>query len=264
MEHLKIVTINTWKCDGDYAKRLPILASQLKALNPAIIACQECFVSDEIQADTLKYLAGELNMNYLFVAGRAKKRLVAGQWVDSQSGLGILSVYPLSDPKQFNLPPVPGDEDRKAQQAVVSLPQGIEILVTNTHLTHLKPVPDTRLKQAGALAAIVSADKTHRYRIVCGDFNATQDSTEIKAFLQWSDSIDCYTAGQGAEPRYSLADAFANNKLICVDHIFALPYSDREGYPTFVNSSVVLNTLNEASGLYPSDHFGISTTMLIP
>jgi endonuclease/exonuclease/phosphatase family metal-dependent hydrolase len=60
--NIKIITINTWKCDGEYRERMRSLAEGLRLLKPDIIACQECFVSEE--ADTLKFLAAELHMNY--------------------------------------------------------------------------------------------------------------------------------------------------------------------------------------------------------
>src|ERR1700722_13209965 len=113
-----------------------ILAGQLKKLKPDIIACQECFYSDEGKADTLLFLAAELDMNYSFLPGRFKKRLFEARWVESFSGLGILSVFPITAITQLELPGAPEDNDRKAQQAVINLPGGEQILFTNTHLTH--------------------------------------------------------------------------------------------------------------------------------
>ncbi|MFI5136319.1 MAG: endonuclease/exonuclease/phosphatase family protein [Sphingobacteriales bacterium] len=262
-DHLKIVTINTWKCDGNYTLRMRLLAGQLKDLKPDIIACQECFYSDEGNADTLKFLAGQLKMKHCFLPGRLKKRLLEGKWVESFSGLGILSAYPIAFVNQFDLPAVPEDNDRKVQQAVICLPAGENILVTNTHLTHLQYPIGLRKIQAEALAGLVSADKDFRYHVICGDFNATSSSPEIETFINLTGAIDTYKAGKGAEPRYSLAGAYADNKLIGVDHIFALQAPGNGTYPEFINSGVVLNIPDEATGLYPSDHFGISTTMAI-
>ncbi len=263
MEPVKIVTINTWKCDGDYRTRMQILAAQLRALKPAIIACQECFYSDETRrTDTLKFLAEKLSMNYAFVPARFKKRHFEGHWINSFSGLGILSLFPLSPVNRVNLPSVPGDDDRKVQQAETTLPGGIKILITNTHLTHVNNVP-ARKAQAEALADIATANRAFSYSLICGDFNAVPGSAEISAFMNRSGAIDCYTAGDGAEPRYSLAEAFAENKRICVDHIFALPMAGGNAYPRFINSEIVLNVTDKVTGLYPSDHFGISTQLVI-
>src|SRR4051812_23180525 len=107
-----------------------ILAKQLNDLKPHVIACQECFYSEEANADTLKFLAQELNMSYCFLPGRSKKRLFEGHLVNSISGLGILSVYPLAETGSFDLPIVPEDNDRKAFQADVMLPSGETLTIT--------------------------------------------------------------------------------------------------------------------------------------
>jgi endonuclease/exonuclease/phosphatase family metal-dependent hydrolase len=111
--HVKITTINTWKCDGDYRARMDLLAEQLHILKPDIIACQECFYSEKNNIDTLKFLADKLCMNAAFTGGRSKKRYFKGEWVDSQSGLGLLSVFPVTVINEFRLPSVPEDNDRK-------------------------------------------------------------------------------------------------------------------------------------------------------
>lgn len=261
MAKVKIITINTWKCDGDYYRRISLLAEQLKALKPDIIACQECFISEEApHADTLKFLAGQLNMNYLFASGRSKRRYFEGKWVDSLSGLGILSVYPLTNVNTINLPAIAEDNDRKAQQVEVLLPDREKLLITNVHLTHLKNT-ELRKKQAEFVADKTKSLQNYPYSIVCGDFNAEPDSAEIKAFVSDSHAIDCYTAGDGYEPRYSLMENLQQKRHVCVDHIFALPFTNG-AYPKFTDSAIVLNQ-PDATGVYPSDHFGISTTLLM-
>src|ERR1700733_2667640 len=101
MEQIRIVTINTWKCDGNYDKRLTLLAEQLKALSPSVIACQECFLSEQGNADTLRFLAAELNMHSSFLPARFRKRLFKDNWVESFSGLGILSAHPLKELENY-------------------------------------------------------------------------------------------------------------------------------------------------------------------
>ena len=102
-----------------------------------------------------------------------------------------------------------------------------------------------------------------KYRIICGDLNAVPGSAEINELASKAKAIDCYRAGDGPEPRYSLAEAYNRGIMVCVDHIFALPYPATETYPDFVNSAIVLNSKEKGNGIYPSDHFGISTTLVI-
>jgi endonuclease/exonuclease/phosphatase family metal-dependent hydrolase len=233
------------------------LAEGLRLLKPDIIACQECFVSEE--ADNLKFLAAELHMNYLLANGREKKRYFEGKWVDSLSGLGILSTYPIREFDTFILPASAEDNDRKAQQAIICLPSGEELLLTNVHLTHLR---DNVLREAQAkfVAKRVTSVGGAYIKIVCGDFNAELGSDEINAFMSTGDAIDAYETGEGIEPRCTLIEACELGKNISVDHIFALPFPGG-GYPQFINSKVVLNKPG-SNGVFPSDHFGICTTLI--
>ena len=179
MNTISIITINTWKCDGNYDKRLTLLSAQLKSLRPDVVACQECFESDEAGANTLRFLAAELNMQRCFLPARFRKRLFRGNWENSFSGLGILSRYPIMLLQSYTLPEVPGDDERKLQLAEISMPGIGKLLVANTHLTHLRNV-ELRCEQASFVANITSSFSDYGYRIICGDMNATPDSPEIK------------------------------------------------------------------------------------
>jgi endonuclease/exonuclease/phosphatase family metal-dependent hydrolase len=238
---------------------MDLLAEQLHLLKPDIIACQECFYCEKNNTDTLKFLADELKMNAAFTEGRSKKRYFEGEWIDSQSGLGLLSVFPIEVINEYRLPSVPEDNDRKVQQTDISLPSGLKLLINNTHLTHLR---NKKLKQLQAEALVKAVNnKNYHYNIVCGDFNSTINSDELTFFKSHANFIDCYAAGDGTEPRYSLAEPYPQNKWICVDHIFSAPLKGNSSYPEFKNSGIVLNEPDE-KGLYPSDHFGITTTLI--
>jgi endonuclease/exonuclease/phosphatase family metal-dependent hydrolase len=241
---------------------MELLAVQLKELSPGIIACQECFKSEEARADTLGFLAEQLDMQSSFLPGRFKKRVFRQQWVNSYSGLGILSAYPLKTLEHYALPEAPGDEDRKLQIVEIDIPGGDKLLLANTHLTHLKNTT-ARTAQAGFVADAVSAKDSYKYRMVCGDFNSTQYSPEMQLLKLKAKAIDCYAAGGGIEPRCSLAEACEKNLMNCVDHQFALPVRGPGLYPQFENSGIVLNVKDKENGIYPSDHFGISTTLVI-
>ena len=261
MKTISIITINTWKCDGNYDRRLILLSAQLKALQADVIACQECFVSEEAGSDTLQFLAKELAMQAFFLPARFRKRIFRGNWVNSFSGLGILSRCPLTPLQSYTLPEVTGDDERKLQLAEITLPGSRNLLIANTHLTHLRNV-EMRCQQAAFVADLTSSFSDYNYRVICGDMNATPDSREIKMIKSKAAAIDCYAAGKGAEPRHSLAEAYDRSIMACVDHIFALPFPSSDSYPKFVNSAIVLNSKDE-NGIYPSDHFGIGTMLVI-
>jgi endonuclease/exonuclease/phosphatase family metal-dependent hydrolase len=254
---IQIVTINTWKCDGDYYKRRQLLADQLKTLTPHIIACQECFLSEDEKVDTLRFLAEELDMYYHFTPARFKTRLLGNDEVSSYSGLGILSAFPTKVFAEFDLPFSNADGKRKVQQMIIKVTDQKKLLLTNVHLTHLQNALELRKSQL-TLIAQQTTDQNFEYNIICGDFNTTPDSEEILYFKNQTKAIDCYENGGGKSPRISLIE---NNTERNVDYIFALPAGRLRECPTVTKSATVLNTANE-SGIYPSDHFGISTTLI--
>lgn len=254
---IQIVTINTWKCDGDYYNRRQVLANQLKMLTPHIIACQECFLSEDEKIDTLRFLAEELDMYYHFTPARFKNRLLANDEINSHSGLGVLSAFPIKVFAEFDLPFSEADGERKVQQLIIEITEQKKLLLTNVHLTHLQNAVDLRKNQL-TLIAQKTTDKNFDYNIICGDFNTTPDSEEIMQFTKQTKAIDCYETGGGKAPRTSLIE---NNTERNVDYIFALPAGRLREYPAVIKSTTVLNTPDQ-SGIYPSDHFGISTTLI--
>jgi len=262
MQNLSIVTINTWKCDGDYFNRLFLLAEELKTISPDIIACQECFQLQDGVANTLGYLAEHLGMHQLFLPGRNKPRYFEGKSQDSLSGLGILSRFPLTELPSVLLPLTSEDDERKLQQAKVTLPNGENVLFTNLHLTHISDAEHTRLLQIEKLASIINQNQTHHH-IICGDFNSTSSSLEIEKLKALSNICDLYAEGDGDKPCISLTPEYHHFEPVCVDFIFGQMLQN-SSKPKVIASSVVLNQYNQALKTYPSDHFGIYVNIEIP
>ena len=263
MQKLSIVTINTWKCDGDYFNRLLLMVEELKAIAPDVIACQECFQTKDENADTLNYLAEQLGMYQTFLSGREKSRYFDGGWRDSISGLGILSKLPITDLPPIALPPALNDDDRKIQQALISLPNGENVLFTNLHLTHISDAENTRLLQIEKLSSLINQNLTNPYHFICGDFNATSSSIEIKTLFASSNISNLYEEGDGVKPCISLAPAYYDFEPVCVDFMFAQVFPNATKHKV-LKSSLVLNQYSEAFKTYPSDHFGIFVEIEFP
>lgn len=258
---LTLLTINTWKCDGDYYIRRAVLLSALAAAGAQVILCQECFRSADGRTDTLAYLAAGLDMSAYFLAGRRKERLLGDEKVDSFSGLGILTSLPVLDEVAIGLPAVAADGDRKAQLLTLEPSPGYKMLIANIHLTHLQ---DDRLRQE-QLSSLLDAirDNKANARLIGGDWNAEPGSAVLHDAMRSAQAMDCYRLGGGSSPRVSLLESMRNGHPVCVDHFFALPGSGAAPYPSILRADIVLNKPDPATGLYPSDHFGIRITMLI-
>jgi endonuclease/exonuclease/phosphatase family metal-dependent hydrolase len=263
MQNLSIVTINTWKCDGDYFNRLLLMAEELKAISPDIVACQECFQLQDGVANTLGYLAEHLGMHHLFLPGRNKPRYFEGKSQDSLSGLGILSRFPLTELPSVMLPLTSEDDERKLQQAMVTLPNGENVLFTNLHLTHISDAGNTRLLQIEKLSSLINQNLTNPNHFICGDFNATSLSIEIKTLFASSNISNLYEEGDGVKPCISLAPAYYDFEPVCVDFIFAQVFPNATKHKV-LKSSIVLNQYSEAFKTYPSDHFGIFVEIEFP
>lgn len=82
MSALRVVTLNTAKCDQPYWRRLALMWHQLAALSSDVIALQECFACQD-RADTTQMLARLLGMSLAWAPARRKVRPLA-QWCDRQ------------------------------------------------------------------------------------------------------------------------------------------------------------------------------------
>lgn len=257
---LTLLTINTWKCDGDYYNRREALKRGLKEAGANIILCQECFRSACGEVDTLAWLAQELALGAHFVPMRRKQRLLAGEWTDSYSGLGVLTALPILERAVIDLPCDPADGERKAQLLTLELSTEISLLIANIHLTHLDN-EDLRRRQ---LRPVIEALRKSALplRMIGGDWNATADSTVLQEIMVTTPATDCYIPGGGPEPRCSLLTPYLEGRAVCVDHILALPFPGRLVYPQFERAGVVLDRPDAVNGLYPSDHFGIRVTLV--
>lgn len=239
--NITLLTINTWKCDGDYYSRMELLASGLKTSGARIILCQECFRTADGKVDTLSYLSRELNMPGYFVPCRRKSRLFGGIATDSFSGLGILTDLHVIGQMIVDLPSSPADGGRSAQLLTLDLGAGLSLIMANVHLTHLQNSEALRLSQLEKVLAVMAGSEAS-YRLIGGDFNARPGSVLIEFLKTRINAVECIQH--------------------FVDYIFVLP-SPKAEYPSIIHAKIVLDN-PDANGQYPSDHFGVQTTMSLP
>jgi endonuclease/exonuclease/phosphatase family metal-dependent hydrolase len=253
--HVTITTINTWKCEGDYFPRMEAMARQLSALNAGVILAQECFRTADGAVDTLSFLSRALQMKAARAESRFKQRRFQNLLMDSSSGLGILTTCPIRSETILALPSDEKDGGRVAQCVVLEPLPGTLFFIANVHLSH---VPGAGALRADQLEVVLRAADASgaRYRLIGGDFNADAASDDLRAIRRRA--VDAYTRGGGREPRISLVTA---NR--CVDYLFLYPFPDTTLYPTCTHARMVLDQRDPENGLYPSDHFGCSTTLII-
>jgi endonuclease/exonuclease/phosphatase family metal-dependent hydrolase len=241
---IDLLTINTWKCDGDYYERRQVLAAGLRRMDftDHVIFCQECFQTIDGEVDTLRYLSDVLNIPGYFAPARRKPRSLAGTLTDSYSGLGILTNLAVSSRATIELPSGAADGGRVAQLLTLKLTSGRSMLVVNVHLTHLRNSQELRVRQLISVLQEMSISPAH-YRIIGGDLNAEENSTEIQLLKEQGPVISS-----------------ASHR---VDHLLIVRPAAKP-YPQLTNAETVLDQPDAENGLYPSDHFGVHAQLFVP
>jgi endonuclease/exonuclease/phosphatase family metal-dependent hydrolase len=263
---LRLVTLNSWKGDGKYSKRLKLISKGLQELQPDIVCLQESLQTEDSSMDTAAYLGRELNLKVTFGPGRLKTRSIEGAHHCCYSGLAILSRIKPIESTLTKLPACAADLDRSYLSALFYW-QGQFLTITNVHLTHLANEEVLRKKQLQS--ALVGTNtfygkikplkehkgNTHPVSFCCGDYNWEVSDGDILNLQRETGLFltDCYVKGGGQLPGYTFA---VDNGTPCrIDYIFNLS-GGKSPALTCHNAKVILAGKDE-DGLRPSDHLGV-------
>ncbi|SDG69054.1 endonuclease/exonuclease/phosphatase family protein [Roseospirillum parvum] len=250
---LSVVTLNTWKGEGPYRRRLDLMADGLAALAPDVVLLQEAFAAPSLGLSTAEALAERLGLFAIAPAARAKTRQVEGRSVSSTSGLALLSRRPLDRYEVLELPKDAADGDRQALVARLATPHG-DLVVVNTHLSHLEQADGLRLAQLQAILSHLDTQPGRPSVLLGGDMNCPPDG----ACLHWlidhpgHPAIDLMAGA--ADPEFAThRDLPPESGRI--DHLLLLPGADGP-HLEVTECRPVLNTPG-ADGTWPSDHIGL-------
>ncbi|HEX3760474.1 MAG TPA: endonuclease/exonuclease/phosphatase family protein [Kofleriaceae bacterium] len=180
MANLRIVTLNLWGTEPPLDARLALAARQLTALAPDVVCLQEVRPLDgRAGRTTADVLAEALGMTAHYEVAVAWSG-VAGL-PDGQEGLAVIARR-IVDRRVEPLPEARPSEARILLSAAVDTVAG-PIWVHTTHLHYRLDDGVARERQVLAVDdAIrrVGRDRDSPPQILCGDFNATADSDEIR------------------------------------------------------------------------------------
>lgn len=180
MRHLRVVTLNFWGLEPPLATRLDLAERQLRALAPDVIAMQEVRPMDGAARGptTAGHLATALGLHHVYepaVPGPGEE--------DAEEGLAILSRHPIAEYRVTPLPVPRPEEARILLSAGIDTPRARVWL----HCTHLHYRLDDGVARE---RQVVTIDEVMRdlgagtpdapVHVLCGDFNATPDSDEIR------------------------------------------------------------------------------------
>lgn len=179
MTNLRVVTWNLWGTEPPLEARLALAVRQLRALAPDVVCLQEVRPLDgRAGRTTAEVIADGLGM--------AAHYAVAAVWGDApgapagQHGLAVIA-RSIRDPRVLALPASrPGDERILLSAAVDTA--GGPIWIHTTHLNYRLDDGVAREHQVLAIDEAIRAGRSNDSppQILCGDFNATADSDEIR------------------------------------------------------------------------------------
>ncbi len=250
-DRLTIVTLNTWKGDGDYWRRLPLMAQAVAEARPDIVFLQEVLRAPEAgNADTSDAIAQATGLMAHDEAARQGMRVVAGRRVLSWSGLTILSRRPVAA-HRLDLPVAEGrDWDRLALVAAAETPLGPLTLV-NLHLTHPAEDAAMRAHETAVILDHLAALGVGR-ALLGGDWNDPLGSPALDRVFHDRRWIATQAV---QEARGTLFPTFRDSGA-CIDHLILLQSADAAP-PGW--RAVEAGPVGEAAvdGVVPSDHVGV-------
>jgi endonuclease/exonuclease/phosphatase family metal-dependent hydrolase len=141
-------------------------------------------------------------------------RMVFAPAADDVWGNAILTHLPVSEVVVERLPRGRDAMWRSVLVVVLDLPDGDQVAVVATHLSHVDEQGDTRLPQAQAVAGIVARMRERGLPVVvAGDLNADADGAELAAFAGLV--VD---AGPIGVPTYP-----SSGPRVRIDHVLVSP-----------------------------------------
>jgi endonuclease/exonuclease/phosphatase family metal-dependent hydrolase len=181
---LRLVTINFWGTERPLEQRLALAIDQLRLLAPDVVAMQEVRPLDGRSGRTTAHVIAEaLDLAVVYQPSM--------QWPDGafgpgtvggEEGLAILSRTPIAAQRALILPEARPTETRQLLSAQVETIGG-PIWVHTTHLHYRLDDGVAREAQVLAVDAAIRAcgrGATDAPQLLCGDFNATPDSDEMR------------------------------------------------------------------------------------
>lgn len=259
-EPVRVVTLNTWKNEGDLRRRLPAIVAGLQALEPDVVLLQEAFRADAPAWDTAHALAESLGLACVHAPARRKARAWEGVSVTSESGLAILWRGTVGASERMILPGPGGGEERIALLAAGEV-RGVRVQVGNVHLSHVRGDDAGRRAQLAAVLAHDGWSRDADLRVLGGDFNAPPGSVVFDPPhpVRWR-LHDVFSGGPPCPPTFPLPPR-AGRLGRTIDFLFIVIGPD--GRMPVVSRTGVALSEPDAHGVWPSDHAAVMVDLCV-
>jgi endonuclease/exonuclease/phosphatase family metal-dependent hydrolase len=264
---LSILTINILSDLSRWQQRKDLLAEQIAAFSPDVVALQEVHLSSRSTLpNPAEWLAASLGYTHLMLTPKMN-------FEANSEAIAILSRSPFVSTGWLDL----GSQNRVAQYARLGY-AGQEIVLANGHFYWQPGESSARMAQIERLLTWLHAIPARPPCIVCGDFNSTPETRPIQRMRQ--EYYSAYEAIHGSEPEYTCPTPLPRSSLAVsrtllgfifllrprhlnlrwrgvLDYIFVDPRLH------VLDCQVALNQPSPTDArIYPSDHFGLFTTLV--
>lgn len=255
---IRVVTLNTWKNEGQFEKRINLIADGLRMLKPDIVLLQECFQCKEGGIDTAAALSELLGLNCNFAPAREKLREHNGEALLSYSGLAVLSVFPCLDSWVLKLPSSTAGGERITFFCSLEIDRW-RMGVACVHFSHLRREIDIRANQLEYTLKALASQRNRFPCILAGDFNCVPNSFEGKVSADLAGDFNNALPSLGVLEPTSPLPSKEDRPGRQIDQIWVLQQNRdlRNLKVNTVDGGLCLEEKDTASGLYPSDHAGV-------
>lgn len=252
MPDISIVTLNTWKGDGDYRRRMVATVDLLAGLEPDIVLLQEAFAVPSRRISTAKTLSSALGLHCAYHPAREKTRSFEGQDVLSQSGLAVLARNQILSSRAVTLPADARDGERIAQIAEIVGAGGTDgaptVTILNLHLTHLEDRSELRRRQCVTALSALPEDVDGPI-VAGGDFNDIVDAAWLSPVADAVPGLTLRNTRAGAPDGWeapTLVEPPPDGRPACIDHLLAV---SRAG-----GAAIEVGGVSHHGGAEVSDH----------
>ena len=256
---MQVLSWNVWWRFGPWEDRQPAIVSELRRVDPDVVALQEVWAVDGIdQLDGIRR-----------ATGWQVARTVDAEGGPQEFGNAVLSRWPVTVLEQVDLPGPSGrPSHRSALACLVDAPTGPLVTV----VTHLAWQYDQSSLRQEQLALVASLVERHRPRgtdpdpvVLAGDLNAVPESDEIRRLTGLAPPYqpglvftDCWAAvGDGPGHTWTRDNPHADEALWPRRRLDYVLVSWPRGKPYGNPLSARLVGTDPVCGTVPSDHYGV-------
>ncbi|MEJ7713967.1 MAG: endonuclease/exonuclease/phosphatase family protein [Pyrinomonadaceae bacterium] len=183
---IKIISYNIrWRGGADLLKLIEYLRSDQEIGGADILGLQEVDRGKKRtnQINTARQIAEALGMNYAWAAPPRTE----DEQAEDETGVAILSKYPLTDVERLVLPNAgPGGRHRAAIGATVLMGAN-RLRVYSLHAETRIPV-DRKVEQFGAVLSSLKSRPQENHAIVLGDFNTIKSRDVTRTIKLFTDA----------------------------------------------------------------------------